>query len=76
MNATLVLMVLGGVSIVAVVVYLRAQSQHAQGEAYLHFLCPGCRHRLRYQARQAGHRGKCSNCGHVLTFPPASQSID
>lgn len=44
--------------------------------AYSHFRCPGCRRRLRYQSRQVGHKGECSNCGREITFPPVSQSVD
>jgi hypothetical protein len=45
-------------------------------EGFYHFRCPSCRRRLRYQARQVGHKGKCSNCGKDVTFPHTSQSID
>jgi transcription initiation factor IIE alpha subunit len=55
--------------------YLFVKSQPAKEEPFDHFRCPGCKHRLRYQSRQVGHRGKCSHCGHHLTFPPTSQSI-
>jgi hypothetical protein len=54
----------------------RRGQRRAEGEAYLHFRCPGCRRRLRFQARQAGHRGECSHCGHNVVFPRAGQSID
>lgn len=69
-----VLLVLGA----AVAAYLlaRSGSGKAREEAYCHFRCPNCRRRLRYHARQAGHAGSCSHCGHALTFPPASESID
>jgi ribosomal protein S27E len=53
----------------------RGRRQEEAG-AFYHFRCPGCRRRLRFQARQAGHRGACSHCGRAVTFPPASQSID
>jgi hypothetical protein len=54
----------------------RGGRRREEAGAYHHFRCPGCRRRLRYQSRQAGHRGQCSHCGRAVTFPPASQSID
>jgi hypothetical protein len=38
-------------------------------EEPLYFRCPGCRHKLRYYARQVGHRGMCSNCKEKFVFP-------
>jgi transcription initiation factor IIE alpha subunit len=76
MDAALILLVLGGIVALAVVGYLWVRSRALEDESFYHFLCPGCRHRLRYQARQVGHRGKCSHCGKLLTFPPTSESID
>ena len=55
---------------------LRRSGRREAAATYYHFRCPGCRRRLRYQSRQAGHRGQCSHCGRAVTFPPASQSID
>jgi hypothetical protein len=38
-----------------------------------HYLrCPGCGLRLRYFARQAGHRGMCRNCKEHFLFPSAA----
>jgi predicted RNA-binding Zn-ribbon protein involved in translation (DUF1610 family) len=48
----------------------------AKAEEILHFRCPGCKRRLRFRARQAGNKGKCSHCGHDIVFPHPSQSID
>jgi hypothetical protein len=53
----------------------RGRQRDARAE-YHHFRCPSCRRRLRFQSRQVGHRGKCSNCGAAVTFPPVSQSVD
>ena len=56
---------------------LRRRKGHLRAAAaYLHFRCPGCRRRLRFLARQAGHSGECSHCGRGLVFPRADQSID
>jgi hypothetical protein len=38
-------------------------------EPVLHFNCPGCRRRLGYKARQAGHKGQCPKCRRPITFP-------
>jgi hypothetical protein len=40
--------------------------------AYNHFRCSGCKRRLRYLTRQAGHRGRCPTCKRELTFPNPS----
>jgi hypothetical protein len=47
-----------------------------EDRTFCHFRCPGCRRRLRFQARQVGHKGQCSKCGRDLTFPTVSQAID
>jgi hypothetical protein len=47
-----------------------------KARAVHHFRCPGCKRRLRFSARQVGHKGKCSNCGHDVTFPLVSQSVE
>ncbi|HEY7313965.1 MAG TPA: hypothetical protein VH643_31740 [Gemmataceae bacterium] len=65
-----VVLVLG----VGVILFLRSRTQPDEG--FAHFRCPKCRRRLRYQARQVGHKGKCSNCGGDVLFPPISQSIE
>jgi hypothetical protein len=46
----------------------------AKEEPVYHFSCPGCRRRLKYLARQAGHRGMCSNCKTNLEFPVPADS--
>jgi hypothetical protein len=47
-----------------------------EDRTFYHFRCPGCQRRLRFQARQVGHKGQCSKCGRDLTFPAVSQAID
>ena len=66
-NATLI--VVG-----AVVVFLRRNRGPVEEETY-HFVCPSCKRRLRYRARQVGNKGKCPQCGNELTFPPLSKAI-
>jgi uncharacterized paraquat-inducible protein A len=48
--------------------WLRARPAAKDQRAY-YFNCPGCRQRLRYHARQAGHAGQCPRCRQPLTFP-------
>jgi hypothetical protein len=74
-TTTSVLVVLGAALAVAAVawVYLRRVPGE---EPFHHFRCPGCRRRLRYQARQAGHAGQCSSCGRKIVFPPVSEATD
>jgi hypothetical protein len=43
-------------------------------QAVYYFRCPGCKRKLRYHARQVGHRGKCGNCKEPLTFPPIARA--
>lgn len=49
--------------------FLWTRLRAATEEPMYHFRCPGCDRRLRYRARQVGHRGECSNCGQQLFFP-------
>jgi hypothetical protein len=69
------LLILGAIAILGVGGYLLVRMQAPKEVRFDHFLCPGCKHRLRYEARQVGHKGKCSHCGHLLSFPPTSESI-
>jgi rRNA maturation endonuclease Nob1 len=78
MDTTTLVLIIGGVvvalAVAGVVVYLR--SRPPREEPYYHVRCPGCKRRLRYRQRQVGNKGNCRNCGHAITFPPISQSVD
>jgi hypothetical protein len=50
------------------------QRQH-DDEVY-HFRCPGCKRRLRFYARQVGHKGVCPHCRHAVIFPSVDQAVD
>ena len=52
------------------------EGRSREDENYYHFRCPHCKRRLRFLAKQVGHKGKCSNCGCDVLFPPVSQSVD
>jgi hypothetical protein len=71
-GAVLVLAAVGGYGLVR----WRGERRRAAEAVFYHFRCPGCQRRLRFQARQAGHKGQCSHCGQGVTFPATSQSID
>jgi len=76
MDPTFLVVGLVVVLVLAVGVYMYWQGRPKREEAFSHFRCPKCRRRLRYNERQVGHKGKCSNCGNDVTFPPLSESID
>ena len=80
MDPTTLYVIAGAAVIAAVVaacyVAVRWKQWQATNEGYCHFRCPGCRRRLRFQARQVGRKGRCSHCGADVTFPAVSQSID
>jgi rRNA maturation endonuclease Nob1 len=65
-----------GVVVAGVLGYLLVQARGKKEEPYYHFRCVGCKRRIRFRARQAGHKGNCSNCGRDLVFPPISESIE
>jgi hypothetical protein len=69
---TWVLTAVGMVLVAAVVgsylVPMLRRSRHT-APVYDHFNCPGCKRRLRFLPRQAGHRGRCPTCKRDLTFP-------
>jgi LPXTG-motif cell wall-anchored protein len=78
-DTTIILAIVGAVALLAAGGYLLVrwrQQQRGKAEAVYHFRCPGCKRRLRFHARQVGHKGACSNCGQAVVFPPVSQSID
>ena len=51
--------------------YFKVYRQKAV-EAPIYFRCPGCTRKIRYFKRQVGHRGMCSNCKTLWTFPVPS----
>jgi hypothetical protein len=60
-------LVLAGIGFVVLRVNRRPKE-----EPVLHFNCPGCRQRLSYRARQAGHKGQCPRCKRAINFPLAA----
>ncbi len=79
MDVTTLLVLAAVVGLLAVVGYAAVRvrrRRQEQSDAVHHFRCPGCGRRLRFRVRQVGHEGKCSHCGHEVTFPPVSRAID
>ncbi len=72
----MLLIVLGIALVAGIVLWLVLRRRKSGDPAVAHFRCPGCKRRLRYREAQVGHKGRCSNCGRDLVFPPFSQSID
>jgi transcription initiation factor IIE alpha subunit len=78
MDTTIIVAVAAAVLLLAGAAFLvwRSRARRAaQDEAVHHFLCPGCGRRLRFRAKQVGHKGQCSHCGKDLVFPPVSKSV-
>jgi hypothetical protein len=73
MSPTIWIAVAVGVLVLAVggFLLLRGKRRPVE-EPVLHFNCPGCRRRLGYRARQAGHKGQCPKCKRPITFPVAA----
>lgn len=77
MDTTVVVLIVIGVVVVGGVgVLLLMRRRKTEDDSFYHFRCPKCKRRLRYQARQVGRKGKCSNCASDVVFPPTSQSVD
>jgi hypothetical protein len=60
-----VLVVLFGIGCVAIV------QRRAERASFLHFRCPGCKQRLRYQAGKAGRGIICPQCYQRSKLPLA-----
>jgi hypothetical protein len=71
MDDPLVIGIVSGIvllaALVGLIVYRR--SRPAEEEEEFHFNCPSCGRRLRYRAKQAGHKGACPRCRESFDFP-------
>jgi hypothetical protein len=76
MDPTVVVIVLVVILALAAGGWMFFRGRKPTEEQFYHFRCGKCRRRLRYQERQVGHKGKCSNCNSDVLFPPVSQAID
>jgi hypothetical protein len=77
MDTTMMIVILGVAAGLGAGVFLVLRSRRSkEDDSIYHFRCPKCQRRLRYLARQVGHKGKCNHCSREVLFPPTSQSID
>ncbi len=76
MELSLVLIIGAVILALGVGVFLFIRARPKIDDAFYHFRCTKCKRRLRYQERQVGHKGKCSNCGSDVIFPPTAQACD
>lgn len=59
-----------GVPVMGVVgAFLFLRGRQPKEEIFQYMRCPGCKRKLKYHARQAGHKGACSNCKETFVFP-------
>jgi hypothetical protein len=75
-TSVVVIVSLAVVLVLAVGGYFFLFRRPGEDDTFYHFRCAKCKRRLRYLAKQVGHKGKCSNCGGDVLFPPVSQSVD
>ena len=71
MNISTIFMI--GVPLLAVVsvgAFLILRLRVPKDRAAHYFRCSGCGSKLRYYARQVGHRGMCIRCKERFMFPP------
>jgi uncharacterized protein YlaI len=69
MNFLSWIMLAAGLPLLTVLGYAVLQRVRRQAVEPVHrFLCPHCRHRLGYQAHQAGRVGICPHCRHRIAF--------
>jgi LPXTG-motif cell wall-anchored protein len=69
MDATTWTLIVGIPLIIAVGAFLFFRRRTPRQLPIYYFRCPGCKRKLKYFARQAGHKGMCSNCKEPFIFP-------
>ncbi len=75
MNPVYIMLVLGA-GLAGAWLLLRWRGQRPKEEPYYHVLCPNCKKRLRFRARQSGKGSRCPRCNKDLILPPLSEAID
>ena len=73
MSQATILLLVAGAAVVAAVGYLVARARSPKEEPVFNFKCPNCHRKLRFRARQSGHRGACPQCKQALVFPPVGK---
>jgi LPXTG-motif cell wall-anchored protein len=70
MDTTVIWGLVIGIPVLALVGWLLFfRSRKPKIEPNHYFRCPGCKRKLKYLARQAGHKGMCSTCKEQFIFP-------
>lgn len=69
MDLTTIIITLLVIGMIAGGAFWYLRSQPGKEEPSYYFKCPGCKQKLKYRARQAGHEGMCPRCSQRLTFP-------
>lgn len=69
MDLTTIALLAGGGIVLLLGAFFFLRPRAPKEAKVLHFNCPGCKRRLGYQPRQAGHTGICPRCGKSLRFP-------
>jgi LPXTG-motif cell wall-anchored protein len=49
--------------------FLLLRKRKPKEQPILYFRCPSCKRKLKYLARQAGHKGMCASCKEKFVFP-------
>ena len=50
-------------------VFLFVRYRKPKDEPVHYFRCPSCKRKLKYFARQVGHKGMCGSCKERFVFP-------
>jgi hypothetical protein len=58
----------------AVGAFLFVRSRKPREESAYYLRCPSCKRKLKYFARQVGHKGMCASCKERFVFPAPAAS--
>ncbi|HEV3146363.1 MAG TPA: hypothetical protein VGZ47_20920 [Gemmataceae bacterium] len=70
MTTIILIAVLGAAALLGIGCFAVMQRRSTQA-SFVHFRCPGCKQRLRYQAGKAGRAMICPQCFHRSKLPLA-----
>jgi LPXTG-motif cell wall-anchored protein len=68
-STTTWILIIGVPLFLAIGVFLFLRNRAPKEEEIYYLRCPGCKRKLKYLKRQAGHKGACSNCKEQFVFP-------
>ena len=69
MDPTVIILLGIPIALVGVIAFYLFRHRKPRTEEAIYFRCPSCGRKLKYFARQAGHRGMCAGCKGLLVFP-------